>query len=86
LADPLVEQKFQEEFASRVKVDFMGEADYYLGTHFDWHRDSEGNVTCHVSQKGYANIFVDARMGLQDAVSSPRMTPYRSGLAIDTLS
>jgi hypothetical protein len=83
-ADPLVEKQFEQEFASRVKVDFMGEADYYLGTHFDWKRDSDGQVTCHLSQEGYANMFVDA-MGLQDAVTSPKMTPYRSGLPIDTL-
>jgi hypothetical protein len=71
--------------ASRVKVDFMGEADCYLGTHFDWDRYPEGNITCHMSQEEYSNMFVDA-MGLQDAVSSPRITPYHFGLAIDTLS
>jgi hypothetical protein len=83
-ADPLVEKQFEHDFASRVKVDFMGDADYYLGTHFDWERDSEGHVSCHLSQEGYAHMFVDA-MGLQDAVSSSRMTPYRSGLPIDTI-
>ena len=61
----------------------MGDADYYLGTHFEWQRDPDGHVTCHLSQEGYANMFVDA-MGLQDAVTSPKMTPYHSGLAIDT--
>ena len=83
-ADPLVEQKFEQDLASRVNVDFMGEADYYLGTHFDWRRDSDGNVTCHLSQEGYAQMMVDA-MGLQDATTSNKMTPYRSGLPIDTL-
>jgi Reverse transcriptase (RNA-dependent DNA polymerase) len=84
-ADPIVEKQFEQELASRVKVDLMGEADYYLGTHFEWQRDSEGHVTCHLSQEGYANMFVEA-MGLQNAVASPKMTPYRSGLPIDTLS
>jgi hypothetical protein len=79
-----VEQKFERNFSSRIKVDFMGEAEYYLGTHFEWQRDPEGHITCHMSQDGYANMFVDA-MGLQDAVTSPKMTPYRSGLPINTL-
>jgi hypothetical protein len=30
-------------------------------------------------------MLIDA-MGLQDAVTSPKMTPYRSGLSIDSLS
>jgi hypothetical protein len=84
-ADPLMEKQFEADFSARVKVDFMGEADYYLGTHFDWQRDSDGHITCHLSQEGYAHMLVDA-MGLQNAVSSPKMTPYRSGLPIDTLS
>ena len=80
-----MEKQFEQELASRVKVDLMGDADYYLGTHFEWQRDPNGHVTCHLSQEGYANMFVDA-MGLQDTVASPKMTPYRSGLPIDTLS
>jgi hypothetical protein len=62
LADTLVEQKFQEEFASPVKVDFMGEVDYYLGTHYlnCWHCNPNGHITCPLSQEGYyANMFVD---------------------------
>jgi hypothetical protein len=57
----------------------MGEADYYLGTHFDWKRNPDGHISCHLSQEGYAHMLVDA-MGLQNAVSSTKMTPYRSGL------
>jgi hypothetical protein len=83
-ADPEVEKKFESDFAARVTVDFMGDAEFYLGTKFDWQRDSDGNVTCHLSQEGYANLLLDA-MGLQDAVASSKMTPYRSGLPIDTL-
>jgi hypothetical protein len=83
-ADPSMEKQFEADFSARV-IDFMGEADYYLGTHFDWKRDPDGHITCHLSQEGYAHMLVDA-MGLQSAVSSTKMTPYRSGLAIDTLS
>ena len=83
-ADPEVEKKFKSDFASRVMVDFMGDAEFYLGTKFDWQCNSDGNVTCHLSQEGYANLLLDA-MGLQNAVTSLKMTPYWSGLPIDTL-
>jgi hypothetical protein len=56
---------------SQVKVDFMGEADYSLETHFNWHHKPNKHITCHLSQEGYANMFVDA-MGLHNAVSSPK--------------
>jgi Reverse transcriptase (RNA-dependent DNA polymerase) len=83
-ADPEVEKKFESDFASRVTVDFMGDAEFYLGTKFDWLHEPDGHVTCHLSQEGYAHMIVDA-MGLQDAVTSLKMTPYRSGLPIDSL-
>lgn len=82
--DPTVEQHFEQELASRLKVDFMGDVDYYLGICFDWRRESDGHVSVHMSQEGYANAFID-EMGLQNAVSSPKMTPYRSGLPIDSI-
>jgi hypothetical protein len=82
--DPELEKKFESDFASHVMVDFMGDAEFYLGTKFDWTRDSDSNVTCHLSQEGYANLLLDA-MGLQNAVTSSKMTLYRSGLPIDTL-
>jgi hypothetical protein len=82
--DPAVEQHFEQELASRIKVDFMGDVDYYLGICFNWRRESDGHVSVHMSQEGYANAFID-EMGLQNAVTSPKMTPYRSGLPIDSL-
>jgi hypothetical protein len=62
----------------------MGDVDYYLGICFNWRRESDGHVSVHMSQEGYANAFID-EMGLQNAVTSPKMTPYRSGLPIDSL-
>jgi hypothetical protein len=56
-------------------VDFMGDAEFYLGTKFDWQCDSNGNVTYHLSQEGYAYLLLDV-MGLQDAVTSSKMMPY----------
>lgn len=82
--DPDVELAFEEALATRVKVDFMGDVDYFLGTQFTWTRHDDGHVSVHLSQEGYVNQVVEA-MGLQDSNVSPTMTPYRSGLPIDAL-
>jgi hypothetical protein len=53
----------------------MGDVEFYLGTKFKGIKDADGNVTCHMSQEGYANMLIDA-MGLQDAISLTKITPY----------
>jgi hypothetical protein len=50
---------------------------------FDWSHHSDGNVKCHISQEGYTAAIVD-EMGLSSANNSPQMTPFRSGLPIDS--
>jgi hypothetical protein len=62
----------------------MGDIEYYLGICFNWRHESDGHISVHLSQEGYTNAFID-EMGLQNAVSSPKMTPYRSGLPIDSI-
>ena len=62
----------------------MGQVDYFLGILFDWKRHDDGSVSVHLSQEAYANQIVES-MGLSDSVSSPTMTPYRSGLPIDCI-
>lgn len=34
--DPAIEKAFQEQLKTKVKVDFMGDVDYFLGTAFTW--------------------------------------------------
>ncbi|MGH3053512.1 MAG: hypothetical protein ACRDL7_00865 [Gaiellaceae bacterium] len=83
-ASVVVERHFELALSSKVKVDFMGDSEFFLGTQFDWTRDNKGNVTCSLSQPGYIHMMVE-KMNLQDANTSPRSTPYRSGLTIDSL-
>ena len=83
-SDPEVEAHFEAELAKKVKVDFMGQADYFLGVQFHWTRHENEHVSVHLSQEAYANHIIDS-MSLSDATTSPTMTPYRSGLPIDTL-
>jgi hypothetical protein len=82
--DPEVEAYFEAALAEKVKVDFMGQVEFFLGVAFQWTRHDDGHVSVHLSQEAYANEIVEA-MGLADAVSSPTMTPFHSGLPIDAL-
>ena len=82
-ADTLVEKQFELDFASKVKVDCMGDVDHFLGVHFQWSR-SPDEVSVHVSQPGHAQNAIDD-MGVDKANVNPDMTPCRSGLPIDTL-
>ena len=82
--DDEVEKYFETALSQKLKVDFMGEAEWFLGTKFDWSRTSDGNVHCRLSQEGYAATIVE-EMGLSNANKTPLMTPYRSGFPIDTI-
>ena len=35
-ADPNIEKHFKTALSSKVKVDFMGQVDYFVGMLFDW--------------------------------------------------
>jgi hypothetical protein len=40
-------------------VDFLGDAEWYIGIKFDWKKDDNGSVSCRLSQEGYAAAIVD---------------------------
>ena len=45
-----VETWFKNNLKSHLKVDFMGDASWFLGQQYKRHADKEGKVTCHISQ------------------------------------
>jgi hypothetical protein len=63
-------------------VDFLGDAEWYIGIKFDWKKDDNGSVSCRLSQEGYAAAIVD-EMGLSSTNKSPLMMPLHSGFPID---
>jgi hypothetical protein len=83
-SDRDVEQYFETALSNKIKVDFMGEAEFFLGLKFDWIRGDDGHVDCRISQEAYANSVVE-EMGLSNANTSPLMTPFRSGFPVDTI-
>jgi hypothetical protein len=82
--DDEVERYFETALSQKIKVEFLGDAEWYLGMKFDWHHSSDGSVHCRISQEGYAASIVE-EMGLSNANKSPLMTPYRSGFPVDTI-
>ncbi|KAL7459292.1 hypothetical protein ACHAWC_010958 [Mediolabrus comicus] len=78
------EELFRQVLQSRVTVDFMGDVDYFLGSAFLWQRHSNGHVSVHLSQSAFTEHTAH-RFGLDRFKRVPNMTPYRSGLPIDSL-
>lgn len=63
----------------------MGDAEWYVGMKFDWKTLPDGSVNCCISQEGYAAAIVE-EMGIFTANKTPLVTPFRSGLPVDTIS
>ena len=79
-----VERYFEIALKAKINVDFMGDAEFFLGLKFDWLISPNGDVDCRISQEAYANSIVH-ELGLSQANVSPLMTPFRSGLPVDTI-
>jgi len=47
------EDLFQKVLSSNLKVYFMGEVDYFLGTAFTWKHLLEGHIFVHLSQTAF---------------------------------
>ena len=44
--DSAVEQYFESSMKAKLSMDFMGTADWFLGTKFEWSTESSGVVSC----------------------------------------
>ena len=61
----------------------MGNADFSLGSSYQWNCYSDGNLSVHVSQQVFTNHII-SWFGLEACNHVPPMTPYRSGWPIDS--
>jgi hypothetical protein len=82
--DREVEQYFETALSEKIRVDFMGAAEFFLGLKFDWLHSADGHIDCRLSQEAYALSIVE-EMGLTNANTSTLMTPFRSGFPVDTI-
>ena len=79
--DPAVESRFEELFEKHFPVEFMGVANHFLGLHLQWTEEPDNHLSVHLSQTAYIDEILDKHQ-LVDA--NPVLTPYRSGVHIDT--
>eukprot|EP00804_Cyclotella_cryptica_P030501 CCRYP_008547-RA/>CCRYP_008547-RA protein AED:0.40 eAED:0.59 QI:0/-1/0/1/-1/1/1/0/288 len=70
--------------ASKIKVDFMGTVDYFLGTAFTWKRHADGELSAFLSQTAFTE-YMAHRFAVDTINPVLNMTPYRSGLLIDAI-
>ncbi len=81
--DPNVECLFEGLLSSLVTVDFMGSVEWFLGTHFQWHKTKD-EVSVHLSQTGFAAHLVEDNNAHLRSIT-PDATPYRFGLPINAI-
>ncbi len=73
--DPEVERQFEQLLTGMVTVEFMGNIDWFLGTHFQW-SCSDVDVSIHLSQTGFAAHLVEDN-NIHTRNITPDATPYR---------
>mmetsp|Transcript_31580 Transcript_31580/g.53861 ORF Transcript_31580/g.53861 Transcript_31580/m.53861 type:complete len:127 (+) Transcript_31580:449-829(+) len=54
--DPEEEKSFQKELEKRIKVDFMGDVDYFLGTAFTRLCHNNGYISVHITQSAFVEV------------------------------
>ncbi len=62
----------------------MGQVSLFLGIEFSWIHHPDGNITVHLTQQSFAETLIES-MGFEDVSPSTFLTPYRSGLPIDSV-
>jgi len=82
--DPTMEALFERLLWERVKVDFIGLVEWFLGIHFSWHFTSS-RVDVHLNQTTCAeNLVQQFCRDSWDATLTA--TPYRFGVPIDSIA
>jgi hypothetical protein len=82
--DPDAEKEFERQLKQKVVVDFMGDVDYFLGTAFTWKHLPGGHLSVHLCQLAFTE-YTAHRFAIDRYNRTPNMTPYRSGLPIDSI-
>jgi hypothetical protein len=83
-ASDAVERKFEEGLSGIGTVDFMGQVSLFLGIEFQWIKHEDGHLTVHLTQQSFAENLIES-LGFDNLSPSMFLTPYRSGLPIDSV-
>jgi len=79
-----VERKFEDLLSQCVSADFMGQVSHFLGIEFNWVQHTDGHLSVSLTQESFAESLLDS-LGLSGFNYSLFTSPYRSGLAIDSI-
>ena len=82
LEETAIKQHFERLLASKIRVEFMGTVNWFLGTHFEWSSHQDGALSCHLSQEAHAQIIVEFYR-LANINFNPLAPPYQPGFPID---
>ncbi len=63
----------------------MGTVDYFLGTAFQWNRHDDGELSVLLTQSAFVE-YTAHRFAIDKLNPVPNMTPYRSGIPIDSIA
>jgi hypothetical protein len=80
-----VEREFKKQLSTIGNVDFMGQVSHFLGIEIGWKHHPDGNLSVSVTQQFFAENLVDSVNYTSSSVST-FVSPYRSGLPIDSIS
>ena len=84
-SDPTQEALFKTLLQEHIQVDFMVDVDYFLGTAFTWLKHKGGNISAHLCQSEFTE-FTAHYFLVQTTNKVHNMTPYCSGLPIDSIT
>ena len=83
--DPAEEEKLKIALERKLRVDFMSDANFFLGTVFTWLCHNDGHISVHLSQSAFTE-FAANRFDVKKMHQVPNMTPYHSGFPINSLT
>jgi hypothetical protein len=79
-----VERQFESLLSTIGSVDFMGQVSHFLAIEFTWEHHADGHLTVSLTQQSFAEDLIES-LGFSSASTSTFLTPYRSGLSIDSI-
>ena len=79
-----VEKEFERNFGSKMKMEFNGPLDYFLGINFDCKQSPDGEVSILMTQEAFVDQLL-TMTNLHDPSVNPVTTPYRSGFPVDSI-
>ena len=78
------EDLIQELFQAKLKVDFMGDVDYFLGFAFTWACQYDVHLSIYLCQSAFTKL-TSQHFGTNKFNRTPNMTPYCSRYPIDAI-